>query len=92
MNRRLRVFLFLGVCLTTGCADSSDVRPVIQLSPGLDFQDAQRLANVECKKLDARSARMVNGKPDYTFECVEFESAAEKLPIESPAIGHGPLD
>jgi hypothetical protein len=87
------IFLFLALCLTAGCADSSGVRPVVKMSYGLDFVDAQRLANVECRKLNAQSARIVNGEPDYTFECVEFESTAEKIPIvEVPIIRHGPLD
>ena len=62
------------------------------MSYALDFVDAQRFANIECKKLNTRSARMVNGEPDYTFECGEFGSAAEGVPIEVPIIRHGPLD
>jgi hypothetical protein len=85
------VLLFVVLGLTTGCADSGS-RPVIKMSYALDFADAQRFANIECKKLNTRSARVLNGEPDYTFECVEFESAADEVPIVEVPIRHGPLD
>jgi hypothetical protein len=93
MNHLLpTVFLFAVLGLTTGCADSVS-GPIIKMSYALDFADAQRFANVECKKLNTRSARMVNGEPDYTFECVEFGSAADGIPVvEVPILRHGPLD
>ena len=93
MNNTLSVVLLVVLCLMTGCADSSRSRRVIEMSPGLDFADAQRLANSRCKKLDARAARMVKEEPNYIFECVESESAADTVPkLEVPIIGHGPLD
>ena len=92
MNHLLpTVLLFVVLGLTTGCAHSES-GPIIKMSYALDFADAQRFANIECKKLNTRSARIVNGEPDYTFECGEFGSAAEGVPIEVPIIRHDPLD
>ena len=93
MNNMLPISLFVALCLITGCAESSGVRPVIKMSYGLDFEDAQQRANLECRKLNARSAKLVKEERDYTFECVETASAAEEVPIvEVPITGHRPLD
>jgi hypothetical protein len=91
MSKYVPSLPLVALCLMTGCADSSSVRPVVKISYGLDFVDAQRLANLECRKLNARSARIVNGEPDYTFECVQFESAEEVPITEVPIIRREPL-